>query len=101
MQKLLVDLFSKILLSDKETLARVSVFNGDMTYYPDDAILVFNLRALHVFLYPEVEVDYKSFRGAIYKGNLNEELLKLGGRIEVHESSRNVDRSYYRLVKIT
>lgn len=101
MQQLLLDLFSKILTNDEKMLARISAFEGDVTFDTDDAVFVFSLRALHEFLSREIDVDYKIFKSLVYQGNLNEELLKLGGRIEIHESSGKVDSSFYRLVKIT
>ena len=100
MQKILVTFFVQILQQNDKLLERVSLFDGDLFYDRDNSILVFKLGGLHQFLQDEISLDYSEFRSLIYKSNINEELQKLGGLIEVHQSSGNVDDNFYRLVRL-
>ena len=100
MQKILVTFFVQILRQNNKLLERVLLFDGDLFYDRDNSILVFKLGGLHQFLQDEISLDYSEFRSLIYKSNINEELQKLGGLIEVHQSSGSVDDNFYRLVRL-
>ena len=100
MQQTLIRFFSQILDKNKQVLERISLFDGALFYDFDNGILVFELAGLHQFLLDEISMDYSEFRSLIYKSNINEELQKLGGLIEVHQSSGNVDDNFYRLVRL-
>lgn len=99
MQQILVTFFVQILQQNNKLLERVSLFDGDLFYDRDNSVLVFKLGGLHQFLQDEISLDYSEFRSLIYKSNVNEELKKQGGLIEIHESIGNVDDNLYRLVR--
>ncbi len=101
MQQALLNFFALVLRHDENVLKRLSIFCGDMRFDHDANILVFKLSGLHQFFIDEIESDYHEFQKMIYQGNINEELLALGGRIEIHESTGNIHDSLYRLVKIS
>ena len=100
MQQKLVTFFVQILQQNNKLLERVAIFDGDLFYDHDNCILVFKLSGLHTFLRNEINLDYTEFRKLIYKSTINEELQKLGGLIEIHQSIGNVDENMYRLVRL-
>ena len=99
MQQALLNFFVLVLQHDEKVLKRLSAFEGDMRFDHDANILVFKLSGLHQFFLDEINLDYHEFQKMIYQGNINEELQALGGRIEVHQSTGNINDSLYRLVK--
>lgn len=100
MHQIIVKFFVDILQSNRQTLELVEKYDGDMRFDSSSNVLVFKLQSLHELLFEAAELDYSSFRKLIYQGNLNEELASLGGRVEVHQSTGNVDDNFYRLVKL-
>ena len=98
-QQTLIKFFTLILDQDENVLRRISKFEGDMYIDQESSMLVFKLSALHQFFRCEIKLDYAEFLKIIYQGSINEELLALGGRVEVHHSSGKIHDSYYRLVK--
>jgi hypothetical protein len=99
-QQILEKFFIEILARDKDCLNLVAASAGDLFFDDITGSLVFKLPDLHKLLFNSSELDYQSFRKLLYQGNLNEKLLELGARIEIHQTSGKVDDSYYRLVKI-
>ena len=101
MQQTLIEFFMQVLKEDEKVLQRLSVFEGDMAFDKKSSTLIFKLSGLHQFFSEEVNLDYPEFQKLIYQGNINEELLASGGKIEVHQSTGNINDSLYRLVKTT
>lgn len=60
----------------------------------------FTLPSLHKLLYPGGDPNYERFRSALYASNLNEELAALGYKVQVFESTKKVDSSWYELVAL-
>ncbi|WP_455223199.1 hypothetical protein [Kaarinaea lacus] len=99
MQQEIIRFFTQILQNDGKVLERISLFEGSMSFDRESGNLMFKLSDLHELLQENIKVDYPAFRKLIYQSNLNEELNKLGGRIEIHHSAGKVDDNIYRLVK--
>lgn len=100
MQALLVNFFGSVLRQDKNVLRQVSTFEGDLAFNTSSGILIFTLAGLYAFLQDELNLSYPEFQKTLYSGNINEELQKMGGRIEVHDSTGKTKGNVYQLVHI-
>lgn len=99
-QQAVLEFFTLVLKLDEAILQRVVTFEGDLHFDYKQNELVFSLGGLHKFLGEVIDIEYSDFQKTIYKGNLNEELSTIGGKVEVHHSTGKITDSFYRLVKI-
>lgn len=99
MQSQAYDFFRAYLARDPETLNTVYTMNLNGLMPSDDA-LIFSLVALHTILDPLQETPYAQFRNALYKGSLNQDLFRIGAKIELYRSSGKTDANLYRLVRL-
>lgn len=67
---------------------------------PKSDSLVFTLLSLYQLFEKEESYSYKQFRKELYQSDLNLELSKQGGRIELFSSTGKVETSEYQLVSL-
>ncbi len=65
--------------------------------YLADNALVFTIRGLYRLMCKADDISYIEFRTALYQGNLNQELGKIGYEVTISESTGNIDTSWYQL----
>lgn len=100
MQTQLVHFFQHVLQQDSTTLDALSGYGEAIYFDQDNVVLIFTLKGLHRFMTKESEMNYSDFRKCVYAGNINEELQRLGGRIEIHCSQGKIEQNVYKLVSI-
>lgn len=98
MQTRLVRFFQRVLQQDSATLDALSGYGEAIYFDQDNVVLIFSLKGLYQFMTKENEMNYSDFRKCVYAGNINEELQRLGGRIDIHCSHGKVEQNVYKLV---
>ena len=63
--------------------------------------IIFSLEGIHQILLKDQEQTFKEFRTALYQSPINQELQKLGYKVDVFQSSGKVDTSLYCLVPLS
>ncbi len=99
MQQLIIHFFSKVLERDEDTLNLISSFHGEVGFIENNTVLVFSLNGLYKLLCEDKVPSYSKFRKIIYNSTVNEVLQKLGAKLDIHQSSGDVDGSLYKLIK--
>ena len=96
---MLVDKFAaliKSLVGREKVLLNTVMANSDDIYLADNA-LVFTIRGIYQLMCKADDSTYIEFRAALYQGNLNQELGKLGYEVTIFDSTGNIDTSWYQL----
>jgi len=102
MQTRLIYFFQRILQQDSATLSALNGYGEALYFDQENAILVFTLSGLHQLMTQgrEQNMNYAEFKKAVYAGTINEELQRLGGKIEIHCAFGKVDQNVYKLVRM-
>ncbi len=106
MQQSIIHFFTQVLQNNKTTLNLISDFQGELYFDKKNSLLIFSLKGLHQLLTTQqtlstsLLIDYAEFRKLIYQGNINEQLLQLGGKLEIHKSSGKVEANLYKLTRV-
>ncbi len=100
LQQTVVSFFTNVLSQDLHTLEEINLFQSEQFSVDSSNALVFKLSALHQFLCDIDTVNYAEFKKLIYQSDINEQLSRLGGKIEVYKSTGKIDNNIYKLVKV-
>ncbi len=100
MQTRLVRFFQCVLQQDSTTLDALSGYGEALYFDRDNVVLIFSLKGLHQFMTKESEMNYSDFRKCVYASNINEELHRLGGRVEIHCSQGKIEQNVYKLIQL-
>ena len=65
------------------------------------AKIIFSLEGIHQTLFKNQEQTFKEFRTALYQSAINQELQKIGYKVDVFQSTGKVDSSLYCLVPLS
>jgi hypothetical protein len=98
---MLVDKFAVLIesLSRGDRGLAASVTDNNNIHLVDDT-LVFTIRGMYQLICNGDDTPYSKFRAALYQGNLNQALGKLGYKVVISESTGNIDTSWYQLQPI-
>lgn len=61
---------------------------------------IFTLDSLYQCVGKDIDIDHGEFRSQLYSSDLNQQLINLGYKIEVSQSTGKVDTNTYQLVKL-
>ena len=99
MQKSIVSFFNEVLQRTPSSLQLIAASKA-MYIDPKSGSLIFTLPGLYQLFEKEKNCSYKQFRKELYQSDLNLELSKQGGRIELFSSTGKVETSEYQLVSL-
>ena len=96
MYETVLSFFISVLKKEPEVLSRLNDFEGDISLVMGQ--LRFSLAGLKLFLFDVHSITDQDFQQLLYGSYLNQDLARLGGRVDVFESRGKLAKNYYCLV---
>lgn len=92
------DFFVGVAKRESNTMDLIALSKHQVAF--SDSKLVFTLRGLYDILELSEDQSYTEFRKMLYSSHLNTDLAAHGYRVDLLESTKKVDSSWYQLIPI-